>query len=103
MQKFIVGRELDARPLVLVAAHPTWGVDVGATVAIRQALLDLAQAGAGIVVVSEDLSELFEIADRIAVLSSGRLGEAVAVSQLTLEAVGLRMAGQGEAETPRAA
>ncbi len=93
MQKFIVGRELDARPLVLLAAHPTWGVDVGATVAIRQALLDLAGAGAGIVVVSEDLAELFEIADRIAVLSSGRLGPAVAVSQLTLEAVGVQMTG----------
>ncbi len=98
MQKFIVGRELDARPLVLLAAHPTWGVDVGATVAIRQALLDLAAAGAGIVVVSEDLAELFEIADRIAVLSSGRLGEAVPVSQLTLEAVGLQMTGHGAAE-----
>ncbi len=94
MQKFIVGRELDARPLVLLAAHPTWGVDVGATVAIRQALLDLAEAGAGIVVVSEDLAELFEVADRIAVLSSGRLGEAVAVAELTLESVGLQMAGQ---------
>ncbi len=103
MQKFIVGRELDALPVVLLAAHPTWGVDVGATVAIRQALLDLAAAGAGIVVVSEDLAELFEIADRIAVLSSGRLGEAVAVAQLTLEAVGLRMAGQGEAEALHAA
>ena len=102
MQKFIVGRELDARPLVLLAAHPTWGVDVGATVAIRQALLDLVAAGAGIVVVSEDLAELFEICDRIAVLSSGRLGHAVPVAQLTLEAVGVQMAGH-DAEHPHAA
>jgi general nucleoside transport system ATP-binding protein len=103
MQKFIVGRELDARPLVLLAAHPTWGVDIGATVAIRQAVLDLAEAGAGIVVVSEDLAELFEIADRIAVLSSGRLGEAVPVSQLTMEAVGLQMTGHGVADQHDAA
>ncbi len=103
MQKFIVGRELDARPLVLLAAHPTWGVDIGATVAIRQALLDLAEAGAGIVVVSEDLAELFEIADRIAVLSSGRLGEAIPVSQLTMEAVGLQMTGHGAADQHDAA
>ena len=68
MQKFIVGREVGTNPRVLLAAHPTWGVDVGAALAIRQALMDLAAAGSGVLVVSEDLAELFEISDHIAVL-----------------------------------
>ncbi|WP_240756768.1 ABC transporter ATP-binding protein [Roseicella aquatilis] len=93
MQKFIVGREIDAGPRVLLAAHPTWGVDIGAALAIRQALLDLAAAGAGVLVVSEDLDELLEIADRIAVLSGGRLSPPVPVSQTSVEAIGLLMGG----------
>ena len=66
LQKFIVGREILQQPGVLVVAQPTWGVDVGAALAIRQALLDLRDAGAAVLVISEELDELFEIADRIA-------------------------------------
>ena len=97
MQKFIVGREVAFRPTVLLASHPTWGVDVGASVAIRQALIDLAAEGAGVLVVSEDLAELFEICDRIAVLCAGRLAAARPVPDLTTGAVGQAMGGVAEA------
>jgi len=93
MQKFIVGREVEQAPRVLLAAHPTWGVDIGATLAIRQTLIDLAERGVGVLVVSEDLAELFEISDRIAVLSAGRLSSARAVAATSVEEVGLLMGG----------
>jgi len=93
MQKFIIGREMRDNPRVLLAAHPTWGVDIGAALAIRQALADLAAAGAGILVVSEDLAEIFEICDRVAVLSAGRLSPPRARSETTMEEIGLLMGG----------
>ena len=68
---------------MLLAAHPTWGVDIGAALAIRQALMDLAAAGTGVLVVSEDLAELFEICDRIAVLFGGPLSRAAAGRETT--------------------
>ncbi|MEN0074835.1 MAG: ABC transporter ATP-binding protein, partial [Paracraurococcus sp.] len=103
MQKFIVGREIDAGPRVLLAAHPTWGVDIGAAVAIHQALLDLAASGAGILVVSEDLDELLGLADRIAVLAGGRLSPPVPVAETGAEAIGLLMGGaQGMADAAAA-
>ena len=97
MQKFIVGREIDAAPRVLLAAHPTWGVDIGAALAIRQALLDLAASGCGILVVSEDLDELLEIADRIAVLHGGRLSAPMPVAETSVEGIGLLMGGASHA------
>jgi simple sugar transport system ATP-binding protein len=93
MQKFIIGREVESRPRVLLAAHPTWGVDVGAALSIRQALMDLTATGTGILVVSEDLSELFEISDRIAVLSHGRLSAPRRTAETSMEEVGLLMGG----------
>ena len=97
MQKFIVGREIGTNPRVLLAAHPTWGVDIGAAIAIRQALMDLAAAGSGVLVVSEDLAELFEISDSIAVLFHGRLSAPKRTRDTTIEAVGLLMGGGTEA------
>ncbi len=97
MQKFIVGREIGTNPRVLLAAHPTWGVDIGAAIAIRQALMDLAAAGSGVLVVSEDLAELFEISDYIAVLSGGRLSAPKRTAATTVEEVGLLMGGRMEA------
>ena len=97
MQKFIVGREIGTNPRVLLAAHPTWGVDIGAAIAIRQALMDLAAAGSGVLVVSEDLAELFEISDYIAVLFHGRLSAPMRTRDTTVEAVGLLMGGGIEA------
>ena len=98
LQKFVVGRELDKAPRLLVVAQPTWGVDAGAAARIRQALLDLAAEGAGVLVISQDLDELFEIADLIAVMNEGRLGPARPAAEVTRESVGVEMGGvHGEA------
>ena len=93
LQKFIVGREIMLKPEVMIVAQPTWGVDVGASAVLRQALLDLSRTGVSILVVSEELEELFEIADRIAVLAQGRLSPARPRGELNAEKVGLQMAG----------
>ena len=93
LQKFVIGREILRNPGVLVVNQPTWGVDAGAAAAIRRALIDLARGGAAVLVISQDLDELFEIADRIAVLHRGRLSEPRPTKGLTREAVGLLMGG----------
>ncbi|MDE2613759.1 MAG: ABC transporter ATP-binding protein [Burkholderiales bacterium] len=93
LQKFIVGRELQQRPRVLVAAQPTWGVDVGAAAFIRQSLVALRDAGAAVLVVSEELDELFEVCDRIAVIAKGRLSPAVPTQDTDVETIGLWMSG----------
>ncbi len=95
VQKYIVGRELMFKPQVLIVAQPTWGVDVGAASFIRQALLDLRAEGVAILVISEDLDELFEICDRIAVMNQGHLSASQPVWETSREAIGLLMgAGQ---------
>jgi simple sugar transport system ATP-binding protein len=93
LQKFIVGREIDANPACLVVAQPTWGVDVGAAALIRGELLALREAGCAILVVSEELDELFEISDRLVVIARGRLSPVVPVGQATVEQIGSWMSG----------
>ncbi len=93
LQKFIVGREIMQQPGVLVVSQPTWGVDAGASAAIQQALLDLAAAGAAVVVISQDLDEIFSICDRVAVIAGGRLSPVRPVGQVTIEEIGLMMGG----------
>jgi general nucleoside transport system ATP-binding protein len=93
LQKYIVGREIRQQPKLLIAAQPTWGVDVGAAAQIRQSLLDLRDQGVAVLVVSEELDELFEICDRIAVIAQGRLSEAKPIADTNAEAIGLMMAG----------
>jgi simple sugar transport system ATP-binding protein len=95
LQKFVVGREIDRKPTVLVVSQPTWGVDAGAATAIRQALVDLARSGSAIVMVSQDLDEILEISDRIAVIANGRLSRPRARDDLPREAIGLMMTGIG--------
>ncbi len=104
LQKFIVGRELDRQPAVLVVNQPTWGVDAGAAARIRQALIDLAKAGSAVIVISQDLDEIFEIATTIAVISDGKLSEPYAAGELTMEKIGLLMGGIHESHSgPEAA
>ena len=98
LQKFIVGREIGQRPQVLIAAQPTWGVDIGASAQIRQALLDLRDAGAAVLVFSEELDELFEIADRIAVIARGRVSEPKPAGATNAEEIGVLMSGRAAAE-----
>ncbi|GHB34426.1 ABC transporter ATP-binding protein [Pseudovibrio japonicus] len=98
LQKFVVGRELDRAPKVLVINQPTWGVDAGAAALIRQAIIDLARSGSAILVISQDLDEIYEVADRIAVISRGELSEAEPSADMTREKIGLLMAGMGEGQ-----
>jgi simple sugar transport system ATP-binding protein len=97
LQKFIVGREIRLVPQVMLVAQPTWGVDVGASLLIRQALIDLRSAGAAVLVISEDLDELFAICDCLAVLARGRLSDAVSTAGLAVETVGVWMTGEFQA------
>jgi simple sugar transport system ATP-binding protein len=94
LQKFILGREILQQPRLLVAAHPTWGVDVGAAATIHRALIALRDAGAAILVISEDLDELFQISDRLGALCGGRLSALHATVDTRLSDVGGWMAGQ---------
>jgi len=93
LQKFVVGREILREPGVLVVSQPTWGVDAGAAAVIRQALIDLAARGAAVLVISQDLDELLEIADRIAVVFTGRLSPAIDSKAADREHLGLLMGG----------
>lgn len=93
LQKFIVGREIGLAPKVLVVAQPTWGVDIGAAVMIRQALIDMRNAGVAVLVISEELDELFAICDRIAVLAGGKLSRAVPAAATTVQQIGVWMSG----------
>jgi simple sugar transport system ATP-binding protein len=78
---------------VLVVSQPTWGVDAGATATIHGALLALAEAGAAVVVISQDLDEIFAVCDRIAVIAAGRLSAARPIREVTVEEIGLLMGG----------
>ncbi len=93
LQKFIVGREMALKPRVLVLAQPTWGVDIGAAMLIRQAIIDLRDEGVAVLVLSEELDELFMICDRIAVLAGGRLSRTVAAATTTVREIGVWMSG----------
>ncbi len=93
LQKFIVGREIMLAPKLMIVAQPTWGVDVGAAAFLRQTLLDLSRTGVAILVISEELEELFEISDRIAVLAAGKLSAAQPKAATNAESVGLQMSG----------
>jgi ABC-type uncharacterized transport system ATPase subunit len=93
LQKFLVGREVLLEPAVLVVSQPTWGVDAGAAAAIHEAIVALAAAGTAAVIISQDLDEIFLLADRIAVIAAGRLSEPVPVREVTIEQIGLLMGG----------
>lgn len=96
LQKFIVGREIYTSPKVLIVSQPTWGIDVNAAAMVRQRLIDLRDSGVAILVVSEELEELFEISDRIAVMFKGKLFDAVPTRGTSVEAVGRMMMGVSE-------
>jgi simple sugar transport system ATP-binding protein len=93
LQKFIIGRELDRQPAVIVVNQPTWGVDAGAAARIRQALIELARSGSAVLVISQDLDELFEISDAIAVMHNGELSKPIPIGEATRERLGLLMGG----------
>jgi simple sugar transport system ATP-binding protein len=96
LQKFIVGREIESGPRLLIISQPTWGVDVGAAAQIRSELLRLRNEGCAVLVVSEELDELFEISDRLVVMAGGRLSPSLAVGQASRATVGEWMSGLWE-------
>jgi len=93
LQKFIVGRETLLAPKVMLVSQPTWGVDVGAAALIRDSLIELRNQGVAVLVISEELEELFMISDRLAVLAEGRLSPTVPTAATSVEQIGLWMSG----------
>jgi ABC-type uncharacterized transport system ATPase subunit len=93
LQKFVVGRELSQAPTVIVINQPTWGVDAAAAASIRQAIIDRAADGAAVVVISQDLDELLEIADNFAALNGGAMTVPRPTQGLTIDEIGLMMGG----------
>ncbi|HET6222654.1 MAG TPA: ABC transporter ATP-binding protein, partial [Dongiaceae bacterium] len=93
LQKTLLARELAWDPLVVLAAQPTRGLDVGATEFVHRKFLELRAAGRGLLVISEDLEELYQLADRLLVMSAGRIVGDFPIQQASVERVGLLMAG----------
>lgn len=101
LQKFIVGREIDAKPKLFIVSQPTWGVDVGAAALIRAEILALRDAGCAVLVVSEELDELFEISDRLHVIAKGRLSPSIDRAAATVPQIGEWMSGLWEGASVR--
>ena len=93
LQKFIVGREIDANPKLLIVSQPTWGVDVGAAAQIRSEILALRDAGCAVLVVSEELEELFDMSDRLYVMAKGKVSPPILRSEATVAQIGEWMSG----------
>lgn len=98
LQKVVLGREFDRQPSLLVFNQPTWGVDAGAAARIRQKILDAVDKDAAALIISQDLDELFEICDEIAVMHDGRLSKAHDAAAVTRESIGLLMGGAQESQ-----
>ena len=99
LQKYIIGREMLQNPKLLVCSHPTWGVDIGAAILIRHALINLRDQGAAILVVSEDIDELYSISDRICAICDGRLSPVANTDDVSINQLGLWMAGDFDPST----
>ena len=93
IQKLILGREISEHPPLLVASHPTYGLDVGATEYLRQQLLQRRKEGGAVLLFSEDLEEIFELCDRIAVMYDGEFTGLLKAGDERLKDIGLMMAG----------
>lgn len=95
IQRVLLAREISSPPSVLIAAHPTSGLDVGATETIWQLLLEQRQQGVGVLLISEDLEEILALSDRIAVIFEGTIMCDVEAQHADIETIGLMMAGGG--------
>ncbi|NYT58309.1 ABC transporter ATP-binding protein [Alcaligenaceae bacterium] len=93
LQKYIIGREVMRKPKVLLVAQPTWGVDVGAAAQIRSELLALRDEGCAVLVISEELDELFQISDRLIVIAKGKVSPPIKTSEADLDLIGQWMSG----------
>jgi simple sugar transport system ATP-binding protein len=97
LQKALLAREIARNPKILLAAQPTRGIDVGATEFIHGQFLALRASGGAVLLISEDLEELFQLSDRIAVMYGGRIVADLPAAEATVERVGLYMAGVEDA------
>ena len=97
LQKFIIGREMQLQPELLFVAQPTWGVDIGAATEIRRRLIAMRNQGKAILVISEELEELFEICDRLHVIHHGRLSPSLPLPQTSAAEIGEWMIGARDA------
>ena len=98
LQKFILGRSLANNPKVAIFSQPTWGVDIGAATTIRQKLLNLSQTGKAVILISQDLEEIFQLSDKIAVLNNGNLSEVLSANDISAANVGLLMGGNSKSQ-----
>ena len=94
LQKFLIGRELLGSPKVFIVSNPTWGVDAKAQLFIHQMLLKLADQGASIILISQDIDELLSVTDRICAICQGRLSRTFSTEEMTPELLGALMLGQ---------
>ena len=97
LQKALLARELAFEPVVLLAAQPTRGLDVGAMQFVHERFLEVREADGAVLLISEDLEELFLLSDRIAVMYEGRIMATLPIAEATVQRVGLLMAGVEEA------
>ena len=93
LQKLILARETSGHPSLMIAVHPTRGLDVGATEAVHKILIDQRDAGAAILLISEDLDELLSLSDRLAVMYEGRIVGEMPTQGADIQTIGLMMAG----------
>jgi ABC-type uncharacterized transport system ATPase subunit len=103
LQKFIVGREIEAAPRVLIVSQPTWGVDVGAAAQIHAALMALRDAGCAILIVSDELDELLALSDRVHVMANGRLSPSLSRAEADVNRIGVWMSGLWQTEAAQTA
>jgi ABC-type uncharacterized transport system ATPase subunit len=93
MQKLILARVLSEKPSVIIANQPTWGLDVGATAFVHRQLIKASREGAGVIIISEDLDELFAVADCLQVMYRGTLSAPIDPAATSASEVGLAMSG----------
>jgi len=98
LQKLILARETSANPELMVAVHPTRGLDVGATETVHKLLIKQRDAGAATLLISEDLDELLSLSDRLAVIYEGKLVGIMPTENADIHTIGLMMAGANAKE-----
>ncbi|AGT10285.1 ABC transporter ATP-binding protein [Paracoccus aminophilus] len=103
LQKFIMGREIHLGPKLLLCSQPTWGVDIGAATEIRRRLVALRDQGTAILILSDELSELFEICDRLQVLHHGELSPSLMTAATNSAEIGEYMLGRASKENDHVA
>lgn len=102
LQKFVIGREIMVAPKVMIVTQPTWGIDVNASAMVRQRLVDLRSLDVAILVISEEIEELFEISDRLAVMFRGGLSEPVDTRETNVGVIGEMMMGASPSDAVKA-